>query len=72
MDQKDILNALHHCFNGECFGCPYDGTIEKDSIIGCSYILKRDAANEISRLQAELIELKEDIEDELSMRKCKF
>lgn len=69
MDQKDILNALHICFTKasrfDCQKCRYYWR-------GCATDMMRDAANEISRLQAGLLELKEDIEDELSMRECKF
>lgn len=49
MEQKEILNALHYCYSDNCEKCAYNrpGT-------PCVENLIRDAANEISELQAEL------------------
>lgn len=50
MKQKDILNGLFACSQEyeDCKGCPYRHS-------GCVTELVKDSANEINRLQAELL-----------------
>ena len=56
MTDKEIIKALCCCLNAECNECPYE-------IKGCNVKMCKDALDLINRQQAEIGNLKQEVED---------